>query len=124
MILGARALQLIKGLWSLRVELGVSRTGAPVIMFYVGVLGPTVHPGLPLEVLFRSRTVLPSVARWFVPDARETVDNLVQVWAALRCVTPYVLVAEPPELFQLKCLSPTLEARPHLNRNNTSVPQI
>jgi hypothetical protein len=26
---------------------------------------------------------------------------------------------EPPELFQLKCLSPTLEARPHLNRNNT-----
>jgi hypothetical protein len=33
-------------------------------------------------------------------------------------------VAEPPELFQLKCLSPALEARPHLNRNNTSVPQI
>jgi transposase InsO family protein len=33
-------------------------------------------------------------------------------------------VAEPPELFQLKCLSPTLEARPHLNRNNTSVPWI
>jgi hypothetical protein len=33
-------------------------------------------------------------------------------------------VAEPPELFQLKCLSPTLEARPHLNRNKTSVPQI
>jgi hypothetical protein len=33
-------------------------------------------------------------------------------------------VAEPPELFQLKCLSPALEARPHLNRNNPSVPQI
>jgi hypothetical protein len=33
-------------------------------------------------------------------------------------------VAEPPELFQLKCLSPALEARPHLNRNNMSVPQI
>jgi hypothetical protein len=33
-------------------------------------------------------------------------------------------VAEPPELFQLKCLSPALEARPHLNRNNTSVPRI
>jgi hypothetical protein len=40
---------------------------------------------------FWSRTMLPTVARWFVPDARETVDNLVQVWAALRCVTPYVL---------------------------------
>jgi hypothetical protein len=33
-------------------------------------------------------------------------------------------VAEPQELFQLKCPSPTLEARPHLNRNKTSVPRI
>jgi hypothetical protein len=41
---------------------------------------------------FWSRTVLPTVARWFVPDARETVDNLVHVRATLRCVTPYVLV--------------------------------
>jgi hypothetical protein len=41
---------------------------------------------------FWSRTVLLTVARWFVPDARETVDNLVHVRAALRCVTPYVLV--------------------------------
>jgi hypothetical protein len=28
----------------------------------VGVLGPTAHPGIPLEVLFWSRTVLPTVA--------------------------------------------------------------
>jgi hypothetical protein len=35
--------------------------------------------------------VLPIVARWFVPNARETVDNFVQVHAALRCVIPYVL---------------------------------
>jgi hypothetical protein len=34
------------------------------------------------------------------------------------------IVAEPPELFQLKCLSPALEAGPHLNGNNTSVPRI
>jgi hypothetical protein len=60
-------------------------------MLVVGVLGPTAHPGLPLEVLFVSRTVLPTVARWFTLDARETVDSFVQVWAALRCVTPYVL---------------------------------
>jgi hypothetical protein len=33
-------------------------------------------------------------------------------------------VAEPPELFQLKCLSPALEARPHLNGNNMSIPRI
>ena len=61
--------------------------GAPA----VGVLGPTMHPGLPLKVLFRSRTVLQIVARWFVLGAREIVDNDVQVRAALRCVTPYVL---------------------------------
>jgi hypothetical protein len=40
---------------------------------------------------FRSRTVLSTVARWFVRGAREIVDNDVQVRAALRCVTPYVL---------------------------------
>jgi len=57
----------------------------------VGVSGPTAHPGLPPKVLFRSRTVLPTVARWFVLGAREIVDNDVQVRAALRCVTPYVL---------------------------------
>jgi hypothetical protein len=58
----------------------------------VGVLGPTAHPGLPLKVLFWSRAMLPTVARWFMPDARETIDNFVQVRAALRCVIPYVLV--------------------------------
>jgi hypothetical protein len=41
---------------------------------------------------FWSRTVLSIVARWFALDARETVDNFVQVWAALKCVIPYVLV--------------------------------
>jgi hypothetical protein len=35
-----------------------------------------------------------------------------------------LIVVEPPELFQLKCLSPASEARPHLNENNTSVPRI
>jgi hypothetical protein len=33
-------------------------------------------------------------------------------------------VVEPPELFQLKCPSHALEAATHLNRNNSSVPQI
>jgi hypothetical protein len=33
-------------------------------------------------------------------------------------------VAELPELFQVKCLSPALEARPHLNGNNPSIPRI
>jgi hypothetical protein len=30
-------------------------------------------------------------------------------------------MAEPAELFQLKCLSPALKSRPHLNRNKPSV---
>jgi hypothetical protein len=37
-------------------------------------------------------------------------------------VTP--AMAELAELFQLKCLSPTLKARPDLNRNKMSVPRI
>jgi hypothetical protein len=35
--------------------------------------------------------MLSIVARWFVLGARELADNDVQVRAALRCVTPYVL---------------------------------
>jgi hypothetical protein len=34
------------------------------------------------------------------------------------------VVAELPELFQLKCLSHASWAVTHLNRNNSSVPQI
>jgi hypothetical protein len=48
-------------------------------------------PGVAHQGVFWSRTVLPTVARWFVLDAREIIDSCVQVWAALRCVTPYVL---------------------------------
>jgi hypothetical protein len=47
--------------------------------------------GVTPQGAFRSRTVLPTVAQWFVLGAREVVDNDVQVWVALRCVTPYVL---------------------------------
>jgi hypothetical protein len=38
------------------------------------------------------RTVLPTVARWFMLGAREVVDNFIQVWPAWRGVTPYFLV--------------------------------
>jgi hypothetical protein len=40
------------------------------------------------------------------------------------CKEVVVTVAELPELFQLKRLSPALEARPHLNGNNPSIPRI
>jgi hypothetical protein len=47
----------------------------------VSVWDPTVHPRLPLEVLL-GRTVLSTVARWFVLRAREIIDNFLQVQAA------------------------------------------
>jgi hypothetical protein len=53
--------------------------------------GSDCTPGVASQGAFWSRTVLPTVARWFMLVARESVDNCVQVWAALRCVTPYVL---------------------------------
>jgi hypothetical protein len=53
--------------------------------------GSDLAPGVAPRGAFWSRTVLPTVARWFALDAQETVDNFVQVRAALRCVTPYVL---------------------------------
>jgi hypothetical protein len=39
-------------------------------------------PGVAPRGAFWSRTVLPTVARWFVLDAREIVDNFIQVRAA------------------------------------------
>jgi transposase InsO family protein len=45
-------------------------------------------------------------------------DELIKV------VWSHNTVAELPELFQLKCLSPALEAGPHLNGNNPSIPRI
>jgi hypothetical protein len=53
--------------------------------------GSYCAPGVTPRGVFRSRMVLSTVARWFVLDARETVDSGFQVRAALRCVTPYVL---------------------------------
>jgi hypothetical protein len=53
--------------------------------------GSDCAPGVTPQGAFRSRTALSTVARWFVLDARETVDSGLQVRAALRCVTPYVL---------------------------------
>jgi hypothetical protein len=51
-------------------------TGHHHTVLNVGVLGPTAHPGLPLKVFSRSRTVSTTVAKWFVPIARETVDKI------------------------------------------------
>jgi hypothetical protein len=57
--------------------------------------GSDCAPGVAPQGAFWSRTVLSTVARWFVLNAREIVDSCVQVRAALRCVTPYVLAGMP-----------------------------
>jgi hypothetical protein len=52
-----------------------------LVFGFVGVWDPNAHPKLPLELLL-GRTMLPTVARWFVLGARETMDNFIQVRAA------------------------------------------
>jgi hypothetical protein len=76
---------------------------------------------------------VPPSSRWLGHVSR--TDRAADCWPCrplahrtVRC-TPdspvnYSRVAEPPELFQLKCLSHASGAVTHLNRNNPSVPQI
>jgi hypothetical protein len=47
-----------------------------------------------------------------------------RIWVPKEIISTMKSVAEPPKLFQLKCLSPTLTAILHLNRNKMSVPWI
>jgi hypothetical protein len=64
------------------------------------------------------------------PSAIWQLSSFASFWAfrALLRIRPYKTeertVAEPSELFQLKCPSHALEATTHLNWNNQSVPQI
>jgi FtsZ-binding cell division protein ZapB len=56
------------------------------------------------------------------PCNQVLVKNVIieTCWTRLQ----WKIVAELPELFQLKCLCPASEARPHLNGNNPSIPRI
>jgi hypothetical protein len=71
------------------------------------------------KVLTPTSTEVPSMGEKNTKETAEATITRVEAEAG-----PSVPMAEPPELFQLKCLSPTLKARPHLNRNKTSVPRI
>jgi hypothetical protein len=73
------------------IELGWIDDTPPTWHASCRCFGSDRAPGVAPQGAFWSRTVLSTVARWFVPDARETVDSCVQVQAALRRVTPYVL---------------------------------
>jgi hypothetical protein len=73
------------------IELACIGDTPPIWRASYRCFGSDRAPGAAPQGAFWSRTMLPTVARWFVLDARETVDSCVQVRAALRCVTPYVL---------------------------------
>jgi hypothetical protein len=68
-----------------------------------------------------------SYSPWVIVPLNATTSSLVQhpVTTVIQISFKFrTTVAEPPELFQLKCPSHSLEAATHLNLNNPSVPQI
>jgi hypothetical protein len=64
------------------------------------------------------------VMDWKPPTTVRQIQSFLGLAGYYRRFIPDFAVAELPELFQLKCLSPALEARPHLNGNNPSIPRI
>jgi hypothetical protein len=66
----------------------------------------------PFKLLFGDESITPEEAK----------AGSIRTVASAEDEADYV--AELPELFRLKCLSPALEARPHLNGNNPSIPRI
>jgi hypothetical protein len=77
------------------------------------ISGPSSAPGSRARM---SRST-PRTRRAVAAMAKTTTTTMTTTEAT-------TTVAELPELFQLKCLSPALEARPHLNGNNPSIPRI
>jgi hypothetical protein len=57
-------------------------------------------------------------------DEKWNLEHIIYSYILLYDYINIKTVAEVPELFQLKCLSPALKARPHLNGNNPSIPRI
>jgi hypothetical protein len=79
-----------------------------------------VVTGFPIGDILHNIEAIGRIAKW----ACELGAHDIEFRPRTAVKTQALVVAEPPELFQLKCLSPALEARPHLNRNNASVPRI
>jgi maltodextrin utilization protein YvdJ len=91
--------------------------------FHFYFCGPLVLPILPLEeslFLFLVITVIFFLALELV------LLGLVALMSTMTKLSTVVAIhaVEPPELFQLKCLSHASGAATHLNRNNPSVPHI
>jgi hypothetical protein len=97
--------------------------------------GSSKFSSFPLSLDLQSRKMLGWVEPFMSMGLKRilchALPNLSEVsWWGSSCCSHTVPgpstihVAELPELFRLKCLSPTLEARPHLNGNNPSIPRI
>jgi hypothetical protein len=85
----------------------------------VSRLGSSV---IPVSVPAVSASVVAPVAS--APVASALVASAPVASVPVVSAPVAVVVAELPELFQLKCPSPALEARPHLYGNNPSIPRI
>jgi hypothetical protein len=106
------------------------------LLIVVGLLVMVCVRDDPLVVswLCSRHSVLGGLGFWTVPCWVCAVLAMKQILEYVRLLCPSsaspsgvvvaAFVAELPELFQLKCLSPALEARPHLNGNNPSIPRI
>jgi hypothetical protein len=97
---------------------GLPATAAAPIV-HEEVLAPTLLRSEDKTIKERGRHLCG--VRHFVRPPRAASEQCAMDAADVRTARP---VAELPELFRLKCLSPTLEARPHLNGNNPSIPRI
>jgi hypothetical protein len=80
-----------------------------------------------LDELFRNPEAYVRIAKWAAELAGYHITFEPRTAIKSQVLADFIIdwtVAELPELFQLKCLSPALAARPHLNGNNPSIPRI
>jgi hypothetical protein len=90
---------------------------------------PRVEETITSEILSPSAGVeVPKTQKGLaVTPKRKRMVNVLDVLETIKSSSSTqkkITVVELPELFQLKCLSPALKARPHLNGNNPSIPRI
>jgi hypothetical protein len=100
---------------------------AAVNYYYKKIKGQKMSKALGTnEIYLIEEQYLESVVDWLAKDM-EAWRRLAKRWASPEWIAEsqkHHTMVELPELFRLKCLSPSLEARPHLNGNNPSIPRI
>jgi ribonuclease HI len=122
---------LLLGLQKLRamgIRRAILKTDSQVIAGHVDKSSRARYPKLEkyLDAVRRLEASFEGFSVKNIPRGKNEHADLLAKSAAQGLPLPFEVffVVELPELFQLKCLSPALEARPHLNENNPSIPRI